>query len=348
MSAIDYRVIVDKSELQQIPTLETDVWGMPDLECLPPSLLISTAHIGGLILGAFDGGKLVGVCVGMPASQSGLLWSYMAGVHPAYQSQGIGLALKQLQKQQALTAGYQKIAWTFDPLQARNAYFNIALLGAVGRKYHPDFYGSMDDGLNAGLPSDRLEVVWDIRISKKPGRKRSDDTTILRMEDEQCAGFSQVDPVRDLLIAIPSDINELRATDLAQAMRWRLNLRACLLQSIERGYQVTGVEKLDNQYFYRLQWPPSWYLYVVRCADNTLYTGISNNVPRRIEQHNKGKGAAYTASRRPVVLQGLWEFGGRDSASKAELRLKKLPRHEKETILEGQRDFMGARYLKSF
>lgn len=72
-----------------------------------------------------------------------------------------------------------------------------------------------------------------------------------------------------------------------------------------------------------------WYVYIVECSDGTLYTGITNNLDKRINTHNKGKGAKYTRNRLPVVLKKSWEVEGRSEASKMEYQIKQLKRDEK-------------------
>jgi putative endonuclease len=73
----------------------------------------------------------------------------------------------------------------------------------------------------------------------------------------------------------------------------------------------------------------SWNVYVVECADGSLYTGITTDLNRRLEEHNSGKGAKYTKTRRPVCLRASWHFPDRSSASKEEARIKKLSRKDK-------------------
>jgi len=78
-----------------------------------------------------------------------------------------------------------------------------------------------------------------------------------------------------------------------------------------------------------------WFLYVVRCSDNSFYTGITTDITRRLNEHNTtSKGAKYTRSRRPVELVYWTDFKDRSTAAKAEARFKKLSRKEKEMILD--------------
>ena len=72
-----------------------------------------------------------------------------------------------------------------------------------------------------------------------------------------------------------------------------------------------------------------YYCYIVRCSDNTLYTGITNDLERRIAVHNKGKGGAYTASRCPVELVYSEYVGSKGDALRRELAIKALSRTQK-------------------
>jgi predicted GNAT superfamily acetyltransferase/predicted GIY-YIG superfamily endonuclease len=349
---IQYRNITGTSDIQQIPLLERQVWGMTDVDCIPPSLLTSFVHIGGSILGAFDGNTLVGVSVGIPTVDRNRLWSYMTAVHGEYQSLGIGLQLKQEQRQLAAEQNYTVIAWTFDPLQTKNAYFNFCTLGASAERYHIDFYGPMTDSLNKGIPSDRLEVEWKLKgnapekhsvvaQSAIPLLEMSNNTHLPRINSE--ISFSE-NPL--LAIQIPPDINKLRVDVPSIATEWRFALRDSLIACFSNGYKIVTFERNESRFAYILQKLNQWYLYVVKCADGTLYTGISNNPVRRIKQHNTGKGASYTASRRPVLFQGAWLFMDRAAATKAELRLKRLRRAEKEHLIMGHLPFEGSPFIE--
>jgi arsenate reductase len=82
----------------------------------------------------------------------------------------------------------------------------------------------------------------------------------------------------------------------------------------------------------------AYYTYILRCEDGSLYAGIPANLARRFAEHlgQSGKGAKYTASRRPVRFEAAWESPGRAEASKLEYRLKALPKTEKERLIRGE------------
>jgi predicted GNAT superfamily acetyltransferase len=124
------------------------------------SLLMAHSQVGGLILGGFDGNKLVGVSYGFPGrDHTGLfLYSHLLAVDSEYRGANIGYDLKRFQAEKALENGYSKIKWTFDPLESKNAYLNIHKIGASSHEYKVNFYGQMTDPLNYGSPTDRLLV----------------------------------------------------------------------------------------------------------------------------------------------------------------------------------------------
>lgn len=160
-----YHTLTDPKEMAAVVELEILVWGLDPVDAVPINILASNIHNGGVIHVAKLDGQLVGFSVGFLARRNTnlMLWSHMMGVHPDYQGNGIGYELKQHQKQWAKEQKLSGIGWTFDPLQTANANFNLNRLGAVIVKYHPDFYGPMQDAINHHpLPSDRVEAYLPI------------------------------------------------------------------------------------------------------------------------------------------------------------------------------------------
>src|SRR5579864_9517922 len=145
-------------EMQLCVTLQREVWGFSDLDIVPEAVFAVAAKTGGQVLAAFDDAKAVGFALAVPAfrEQQSYLHSHMVAVLPEYQNRGIGRRLKLAQRDDALQRGLDLIEWTFDPLETRNAHFNIACLGAIVRRYIPDLYGASSSPLHRGLPTDRL------------------------------------------------------------------------------------------------------------------------------------------------------------------------------------------------
>ena len=149
-------------EFEAMVDLEIVVWGFGQRDVVPSQMYVVAMKTGGQVFGAFAGGKLAGFALAYPGIRDGrpYLHSHMAAVLPEFRDLGIGRRLKLAQREDALARGISVIEWTFDPLQARNAYFNICRLGVVCRRYLVDVYGSTSSPLHAGLPTDRLVAEW--------------------------------------------------------------------------------------------------------------------------------------------------------------------------------------------
>jgi predicted GNAT superfamily acetyltransferase len=152
-------------EFEMMVDLEVEVWGFGERDVVPSQMYVVAAKTGGQVLGAFAEGKMVGFALAYPGIRNGTpyLHSHMAAVLPQFRDLGIGRRLKLTQRDDAIARGINLIEWTFDPLQTRNAYFNICRLGVVCRRYLLDVYGSTSSPLHAGLPTDRLVAEWHVR-----------------------------------------------------------------------------------------------------------------------------------------------------------------------------------------
>jgi predicted GNAT superfamily acetyltransferase len=142
--------------------LQYEVWGYSDADVVPTHMFVVAAESGGQVLGAYLEDRLVGFTLAYAGEKCGkpYLHSHLAAVVPEYRDSGVGLQLKLYQRQLALKRGIDRIEWTFDPLQSRNAYFNICKLGAICRRYLPDLYGATSSPLHGNLPTDRLVAEW--------------------------------------------------------------------------------------------------------------------------------------------------------------------------------------------
>lgn len=150
------------AEFERCVELQRAIWGEADLEVEPVALFVVAARIGGHVLGAFDAGRMVGCTLALPGFREGrpFLHSHMTGVLAEYRSRGVGWQLKLFQREDALARGIRRIEWTFDPLEFRNARFNLTRLGAISRCYLPNLYGVTSSPLHRGLPTDRLLAEW--------------------------------------------------------------------------------------------------------------------------------------------------------------------------------------------
>ncbi|QUQ63975.1 GNAT family N-acetyltransferase [Kutzneria sp. CA-103260] len=213
-------------------------------------LLRALSKAGNYVAAAFDGSELVGACFGFfTAPHTGALHSHVAAASPTTVGRHVGYALKLHQRAWTLRHGVGMIEWTFDPLIARNAYFNIGKLGGRPAEYLPNFYGGMTDGINAGDDSDRLLLRWNLDAPEVAAA---------------CAGVPQVADIRALpealgrsdngpvegkssgelvLVAVPTDVERLRVTDPGQARQWRKAVREVLGGLLADGAQVIGFDR---------------------------------------------------------------------------------------------------------
>ena len=241
------RELSGTAELDGAYQLFDSIWRPePGNQPVTADLLRAMSKAGTYIAGAFAGERLVGACVGFCGPPRDLVMhSHIAGVAPG--SRGAGYALKQHQRTWALQRGVTAIVWTFDPHVARNAYFNLAKLGADPVEYLPNFYGSMNDAINGSDETDRLLVRWDLTAPHVgTGTPRLADaggavTGLGRSPDglplvQDCAGDAG-------LVAVPQDIETLRTTDPGAAKAWRLAVRDVLAPLMASGARVTGFDR---------------------------------------------------------------------------------------------------------
>jgi predicted GNAT superfamily acetyltransferase len=254
-AGVDVRELHEVAELRLVQRLFEDIW-RPVPDSPPPAsaeLLVALAHAGNYVAGAWAGERLAGACMGfLSAPPRRALHSHIAGVAPGTQRRGVGFALKLHQRAWALDRGLPLAVWTFDPLVARNAWFNLTKLGADASEYLADFYGPMTDAINAGDASDRLLVDWrldDPRVAAAcAGSPAEPDPRALRAAGAQLALDQAADglPVAGradapvLLVRVPPDVEGLRASDPAAASRWRHAVREVLGGLLAGGATVTG------------------------------------------------------------------------------------------------------------
>ena len=198
-----------------------EVWG-GDRGGMPPNLLRALAHSGNYAVGLYDGERMVGASVAFfapPAART--MHSHITGVLPGLQSRGLGRLLKQHQREWALAREVGHITWTFDPLVARNAHFNLRTLGTRVTEYLVNHYGAMDDGINRGDETDRIMVSW--ALAAPPVPTPEDDRVVAS-------------------VAVPHDIESLRRTDPAAAAAWRVRVRDEIMRNIADGLRIGGFD----------------------------------------------------------------------------------------------------------
>jgi len=273
------RLLETPEEMTAVEELQRAVWSGSETEIVPAHLLITAVHNGGVLLGAFDEGKLVGFVFGFPGLETlpdgphPKHCSHMLGVLDSHRDLGVGFALKRAQWQMVRQQGLSHVTWTYDPLLSRNAHLNIARLGAVCSTYLRSQYGTLRDGLNAGLPSDRFQVDWWIRTRRVEQRlaKRARGTISLSQVREaevqpiysavaRADGFLQppeafTPPGERLSLAeIPPDFTALKSADLSLARDWRFFSREVFETCFASGYLATDFihDRETNRSFYIL------------------------------------------------------------------------------------------------
>jgi predicted GNAT superfamily acetyltransferase len=258
------RILETPAEMAQAEDLQRLVWPGSDAEILPVHILLTFVQNGGLVLGAYEDENLIGLLVGFPGlytlpdGPQPKHCSHLLGVHPDCQSTGIGFALKRAQWQMLRQQGLSLATWTYDPLLSRNAYLNIARLGAVCNTYIVNLYGEMRDGLNAGLETDRFKVDWWLntrRVSTRLGRHPRLDLGLAHYTSADTQSlyrpFTPPDaclrppehfiPPQDALALaeIPSDFMTLKRQDPLLARDWRFFSREVFTTCFSLGYLVT-------------------------------------------------------------------------------------------------------------
>jgi len=165
---IEVRKIVSIPEMEACVQLQQSVWQFRDLDIVPRRMFAVANAIGGQVMGAWAADKLIGYALAIPGLRDGRPYfhSHMLAVAQEYRNRGVGKMLKLAQRDDALARGIELIEWTFDPLQVKNAFFNIEKLGAIVRRYTPDFYGASTSPLHGNLPTDRLHAEWWLRTAR--------------------------------------------------------------------------------------------------------------------------------------------------------------------------------------
>jgi predicted GNAT superfamily acetyltransferase len=149
-------------ELRACVVLQKEVWNFSDADLVPLRMFVVAEKVGGQVIIAFAENEMVGFALSVPGFRAGhsYLHSHMLAVRKQYQNAGLGRRLKLFQREDAIVRGFELIEWTFDPLEIKNAYLNIAKLGAIARRYTVNQYGLSSSPLQGGLPTDRLVAEW--------------------------------------------------------------------------------------------------------------------------------------------------------------------------------------------
>lgn len=232
LDGIEIRTLHDADEMVRLGEVFQQVWGSAT-PLVGIEILMAVAHSGGYVSAAFETRageeRMLGASVAILARHLDhpALHSHITGLLPGARRSGLGRAMKLHQQAWAAEQELDWIVWTFDPLVRRNAWFNIAVLGAEVHGYLPSFYGTMTDAINAGDDSDRLLLAWHVATDADAANRDGSDSATPGAGER-------------LLIPTPDDIVQLRRTDSAAAQTWRTDTREAFVEALDRGDRVVG------------------------------------------------------------------------------------------------------------
>ncbi len=238
--SIQIRKLSEHREFVEAVALQKTIWGFAEVDLLPVRLFVVASKIGGHTFGAFDGDRMVAFCLAIPGLKPGgetYLHSHMLGVLDGYRDLGLGRKLKLTQREDAIANGVQLIEWTFDPLELKNAFFNIERLGAVIRRFVFNQYGATSSLLQASLPTDRATAEWYL----------SGPRVEATLSGEQFARPEIVERV-----AVPANIGEIKAQNPAQAREIQAAVSGRLDTLLSSGLAVAGFERSAESGIYLL------------------------------------------------------------------------------------------------
>src|SRR5580704_16714423 len=243
---IAVRPLTEREDLKTVVKLQREICGFEDVDLIPLRLFVVATKIGGQVFGAFDSRQMIGFCMALPGLKAGgktYLHSHMLGVLPDYRNSGVGRALKLAQRDDALGRGVSLIEWTFDPLEIKNAFFNIERLGAIVRRYVPNQYGTTSSPLHGGLPTDRCIAEWWI------GSPRAQAII---------AGERFERNPTEVRIAIPAEIAAIRSDDPKRAREIQQQSSDQFQAAFDAGLAVIGFERSKEAGTYLLgKWESS-------------------------------------------------------------------------------------------
>jgi predicted GNAT superfamily acetyltransferase len=235
VESITVRTCHGLDELRACVALQKEVWSFSDADLVPLRMFVVAGKVGGQVIGGFRESELVGFALAVPGIREGkpYLHSHMLAVREEYRNSGVGRRLKLFQREEALSRGLDWMEWTFDPLEIKNAYFNIERLGAIARRYTLNQYGMTSSPLQGGLPTDRLVAEWWLNASRVDGLVRGN-------------GRAPFEPVKT--ITVPAEIYEWKASPTMRVRaqevqdRNRKEFRAAFAE----GLAVLGYERDEH------------------------------------------------------------------------------------------------------
>jgi len=250
-AGVELRPLAELEDADRILRVMDATWAGP--EPFPREVLRALADSGNVPYGAFDGDETIGYVLGWAGvdPEDGLhTHSHMLAALPGRRHRGVGYALKLAQRAQALDQGIAEVRWTFDPLVARNGYFNLHKLGAVADRFDRNHYGAMVDEVNAGERSDRFTVRWD--LGREPGPRDVGAHEAALEDDGGWPGEVHAPSGRGALVAVPNDYAQLRSDDAACASAWRDASAEAIEACLTAGMIAAGFDRVASSYAFAL------------------------------------------------------------------------------------------------
>lgn len=219
--------------------LQREVWGEADLEIEPVTMFVVASLTGGQVLGAFDGEKMVGYTLAVVGLRQGLVYlhSHQTAVGAAYRNRGVGRTLKLFQRDEALGRGIRLVEWTFDPLELKNAHFNLNRLGAICRRYMLNVYGVTTSPLHRGIETDRLVAEWWLDSPR----------VIAAIQD-----LAPSAPHAPATIEVPAELEQWQQNDMQRVQAVQTRVRAEFTRWFAREYAAIGVRAGEKGQAYLL------------------------------------------------------------------------------------------------
>jgi predicted GNAT superfamily acetyltransferase len=240
---ITYRDLKALDEFAEVVNLEREIWGPGYDDPVPVPILVISVLRGGILIGAFDGDRLIGFVYSLPGIKAGkpTQWSHMLGVIDQFRNDGIGYKLKLLQRERTMAMGVDLVEWTYDPMQAMNAHLNFAKLGILVEEYEENVYGASNSPLHRGNPTDRFVAEWHVGAPHVERRLNRSGAMTIRTEEiadapranrsvvrgvwQECADVNLNLDARRLLVQIPMGFTDMLTQVPDLALDWRMKTR---------------------------------------------------------------------------------------------------------------------------
>lgn len=238
--SIETRTLATLEDIEQAVRVQLETWG--EAQLVPREILLALQQSGNFLEGAYRNGRLVGFALAfLGRDDEGVhLHSHLLAVSPGERGSGVGFALKMAQRAWAMERNITRIQWTFDPMLSRNAYLNLSKLGAVADRFERNFYGEMEDILNAGDRSDRLFVRWDLNVVRVAPSAEGAVVTLERSPEDRPSVGEAPRPGSRSLVRIPPDYQSLRERDPELAHEWRDVVAAAIESCFSAGQTAVG------------------------------------------------------------------------------------------------------------